>query len=164
MKEKIGILYYSLSGHTKKAAEQIQAAVGGDLIPIRTARAYPADYEELVEKGQDEVEKGFMPRLAEVPDLSSYTMIFAGSPTWWYTMAPAMHTLLAKAEFSGKKMAFFTTHEGWPGKGPSHMAALAEKRGAETEGKGLAIRFSGARQVTSSEKIRSWAADMAHIS
>jgi flavodoxin len=51
MKEKIGILYYSLSGHTKKIAEEIKA-VTGDLIPISTVKAYPADYEELVEKGQ----------------------------------------------------------------------------------------------------------------
>ena len=29
MKEKIGILYYSLSGHTKKIAEEIKAVTGG---------------------------------------------------------------------------------------------------------------------------------------
>lgn len=160
MKEKIGILYYSLSGHTKKVAEEIQKETGGDLIPISTVKAYPADYEELVEEGQEEVEKGIMPALAEVPNLSSYTFLFAGSPTWWYTMAPAMKSCLSGGNLAGKKMAFFTTHEGWPGKGPSHMASLAKKGKALVQGEGLAVRFSGSRQVTPAEKVRSWAADV----
>ena len=159
MKEKIGILYYSLSGHTKKIAEEIKAVTGGDLIPISTAKVYPSDYEELVEKGQEEVEKGIMPALLDVPNLSSYTFLFAGSPTWWYTMAPAMKSFLSGGNLAGKKMAF-TTHEGWPGKGPSHMASLAKKGKALVQGEGLAVRFSGSRQVTPAEEVRSWAADV----
>ena len=103
MKEKIGILYYSLSGHTKKIAEEIKAVTGGDLIPISTAKVYPSDYEELVEKGQEEVEKNIMPALVHVPSLSAYTFLFAGSPTWWYTMAPAMRSFLAGGNLAGKK-------------------------------------------------------------
>lgn len=160
MKEKIGILYYSLSGHTRKVAEEIQKAVGGDLIPVKTVKTYPADYNELVEKGQEEVEAGTMPALKDRPDLSAYSFLFAGSPTWWYTMAPAMRTFLTKENLSGKKMAFFTTHEGWPGKGPSAMAALAVKGEALVQGEGLAVRFSGSRQVTSMNDIRSWAYEM----
>ena len=106
--KKIGILYYSLSGHTRKIAEEIQSAAGGDLIPIRTAEAYPDDHEELTDKGQEEVERGIMPALEEIPNLSSYTFLFAGSPTWWYTMAPAMKSLLTGGSLAGKKMAFFT--------------------------------------------------------
>lgn len=157
MKEKIGILYYSLGGHTKKIAEEIKAVTGGDLIPISTVKTYPADYEELVEKGQEEVEKGIMPALLDVPNLSSYTFLFAGSPTWWYTMAPAMKSFLSGGNLAGKKMAFFTTHEGWPGKGPSRMASLAGKGKALIQGEGLAVRFSGSHQLTSADEIRSWA-------
>lgn len=101
-----------------------------------------------------------MPALLDVPNLFSYTFLFAGSPTWWYTMAPAMKSFLSGGNLAGKKMAFFTTHEGWPGKGPSHMASLAKKGKALVQGEGLAVRFSGSRQVTPAEEIRSWAADV----
>ncbi len=39
----------------------------------------------------------------------------AGTPTWWYTMAPAVLTFLTENDFSGKTVIPFMTNGGWPG-------------------------------------------------
>lgn len=37
------------------------------------------------------------------------------TPTWWYTMAPAVLTFLTTNDFTGKTVIPFTTNGGWPG-------------------------------------------------
>ena len=59
MYDKKLILYYSESGNTKKLAEMIQAAVGGELAAIGEAK----------------------------PDLKAYDLIFIGTPNHSATMA-----------------------------------------------------------------------------
>ena len=48
-------------------------------------------------------------------DLSQYDIIAVGTPTWWYTMAPAVHTFLDQTDFTGKTVIPFMTNGGWPG-------------------------------------------------
>lgn len=57
-------------------------------------------------------------------DIAGYDVIALGSPTWWYTMAPAMRTFVTTHEFTGKKMIFFTTHGGRPGSAIKHLKNL----------------------------------------
>ena len=38
-----------------------------------------------------------------------------GTPTWWYTMAPAVLTFLTTNDFTGKTVIPFMTNGGWPG-------------------------------------------------
>lgn len=42
-------------------------------------------------------------------------MIAVGTPTWWYTMAPAVLTFLHSHDFAGKTAAPFMTNGGWQG-------------------------------------------------
>ena len=67
MKNKILIAYYSMTSHTRRVAELIQNAVGGELASIRTKETYPSDYEAMVEQGRREVNEGFLPVLNEFP-------------------------------------------------------------------------------------------------
>lgn len=39
------IIYFSVSGTTKKAAEQIQRDTGADIVRLRRAKAYPKGYD-----------------------------------------------------------------------------------------------------------------------
>lgn len=112
-KSKTLIAYYSWSGNTRKAAEAIQAAAGGDLFEIQTAQPYPEAYRALTEQAKKEIAEGYRPALkSRVPDMSQYDVIFIGSPNWWGTIAPAVSTFLSEYDLSGKTVVPFVTHGG----------------------------------------------------
>ncbi|WP_176013969.1 flavodoxin [Victivallis sp. Marseille-Q1083] len=110
---KILVAYYSYSGNTRFAAEQIQKATGGELFEIKPVSAYPADYDACVERAKKEINAGTKPELAEkVKDFSQYEVIFVGTPNWWSTMAPPVLSFLSGYDFSGKVIIPFVTHGG----------------------------------------------------
>ena len=89
---------------------------GGDLLRIDTAVPYTGSYNDVVDQGQREVEAGYEPALKPVNvDLSAYDVIAVGTPTWWYTMAPAVLTFLHSQNWAGKTVVPFMTNGGWPG-------------------------------------------------
>ena len=62
------------------------------------------------------VEAGFMPQINPISvNLADYDVIAIGTPTWWYTMAPAVLTFLTTNDFTGKTVIPFMTNGGWPG-------------------------------------------------
>lgn len=68
-----------------------------------TAEPYRSSYSEVVDQGQREVERGFEPELKPLGvDPAEYDCIAVGTPTWWYTVAPAVKTFLHQQHFSGK--------------------------------------------------------------
>ena len=108
---KILIAYYSWSGNTRFAAEQIQKATGGTLFEIKPVKAYPKDYKACVDLARKECPAGFKPALAsEVSDMAKYEVVFVGTPNWCSTMAPPVRSFLASYDFSGKTVIPFVTH------------------------------------------------------
>lgn len=70
-------------------------------------------YEDVVEQGKKEVEAGFMPQINPLSvNLADYDVIAIGTPTWWYTMAPAVLTFLTTNDFTGKTVIPFMTNGG----------------------------------------------------
>ncbi len=109
---KTAVVYYSLSGNTKWIAEQIAKALNADLIELKTQRRYPgARWLQMVICGASVTFKR-MPRLANLPSLSSYDNIILGAPVWAGTVASPMNTFLHKAELSGKNVALFAMSGG----------------------------------------------------
>ena len=104
MMKKLLIVYYFWScGNTERIAKILQCTAGGDLWKLDTAEPYRGSYSEVVDQGQWEVERGFEPELKPLGvDPAEYDCIAAGTPTWWYTMAPAVKTFLHQQQFSGK--------------------------------------------------------------
>lgn len=47
--------------------------------------------------------------------IADYDVIAIGTPTWWYTMAPAVKTFLHQNDFTGKTVVPFMTNGGWSG-------------------------------------------------
>ena len=81
-----------------------------------TAEPYRGSYSEVVDQGQREVERGLEPELKPLGvDPAEYDCIAVGTPTWWYTMAPAVLTFLTTNDFTGKTVIPFMTNGGWPG-------------------------------------------------
>ena len=89
-------------------------------------------------------------------DIAGYDVIALGSPTWWYTMAPAMRTFVTTHDFTGKKMIFFTTHGGWPGSAIKHLKNLTHMD--EVLGT-IEVRFDsngGDEQITPEKDVDAW--------
>jgi flavodoxin len=63
MQKKILIAYYSYSGNTRALAESIAAKTQGDLFEIVLEKAYPAEYQVVVDQVQKELEYGTWPAL-----------------------------------------------------------------------------------------------------
>ena len=98
--------------HCKETAKR----GGGDLLKIDTAVPYSGSYDDVVNQGQDEVARGYEPELKPTAvNISDYDVIAVGTPTWWYTMAPAVLTFLHGHDFAGKTVVTFMTNGGWPG-------------------------------------------------
>lgn len=148
------ILYYSYGGNTKRIAEMIQKEIGGDIARIDTVAPYDGDYDTVVDQGQRENAEGYCPELKPLHiDLMAYDTIILGSPVWWYTFAPAMHSFLNQADLSGKTVYPFATNGGWLG----HTLKDFEKscHGAIVK-PGLSVRFDEATLRTPEKEIQTW--------
>ena len=110
------IVYYSLTnGNTKRIAEMLQQATQADIAEIQTVTPYTGGYDAVVAQGQEEVNRGYEPEIQPLSvSVADYDRIFIGTPTWWYTMAPAVRTFLHQQNFSGNTVIPFMTNGGWP--------------------------------------------------
>lgn len=157
--KRILIVYYSWSnGNTERVAKKLHSITGGDLLKIDTEVPYSGSYDEVVEQGQDEVERGYEPKLKAIDvNTADYDIIAVGTPTWWYTMAPAVLTFLHGNDFTGKTVIPFMTNGGWPG----HVIKDMKKacRGADFACE-MQVRFDsngGDRLETPEKDIEIWA-------
>ncbi len=153
------VVYYSLSGKdTESVASRIAKELNADIERIDTVTPYPDNYEAAVEQGKKEAESGFCPEIKPLShDPADYDCIAVGTPTWWYTMAPAVLTFMRQTDFKGKTVIPFQTHAGQPG----HAVSDIRK-----EAKG-AMLFSGMRfevgklgVITPEKEIQDWIADI----
>ena len=152
---KLWIVYYSLSGNTKRIAEQIRETLGGDLSEIETIVPYTGDYNAVVAQGEEEIRRGFMPEIRPFgARTADYDTVILGTPVWWYTFAPAVKTFLAGHDFTGKAVYPFITNGGWIGHTEKDIAAACP--GANVM-PGIDIRFEENRLAASVEAIRRWA-------
>ena len=143
------IVYYSYRGNTKSIAEMIQKSTGADIARIETVVSYDGDYNSVVNQGQDEVNSGYCPKIKPLNiDLSKYDEVILGTPVWWYTFAPAMHTFLKENDLSGKTVYPFATNGGWIG---HTFKDFANACGTADVKQGMNIRFD-----ESKSEIQKW--------
>lgn len=155
---KMLIIYYSWSNrNTKRIAEMLQEETKADIAVIDTVKPYEGSYDDVVDQGQDEVNRGYMPPIKPLDvNLADYDVIAVGTPTWWYTMAPAVKTFFNENELTGKTVIPFMTNGGWPG----HVIKDMEKasKGAKCVAS-MEIQFDstgGDHLETSEKEIRQW--------
>lgn len=131
MSKKMLIVFYSWSnGNTERVARMLQKATGADILKIETVVPYTGSYNDVVQQGQEEVQRGYEPEIQPLDvDIRNYDVIAVGTPTWWYTMAPAVLTFLRRQDWNGKIVVPFQTHGGWPGHVLEDITAAC--RGAE---------------------------------
>ena len=156
--KKMLIAYYSWSnGNTQRVAEQLQAVTGADIMRIETVQPYQGGYDAVMRQGQDEVEAGYEPPIRPaLYDVQDYDVIAIGTPTWWYTIAPAVKTFLHSNNWHGKTVIPFMTNGGWPGTVLRDMRAACCGASFVQEKE---IRFDstgGAELVTPQQEIDAW--------
>lgn len=152
------VVYYSWSnGNTERIAEMLGDAIGADTVRIDTALPYEGSYDDVVEQGRREVEEGFEPELKPIiADVSDYDVVAIGTPTWWYTMAPAVLSFVRSHDWNGKTVIPFMTDGGWPGHVIDDMAGSCA--GADIV-EPMEIRFDsegGSDMVTPMEDVEAW--------
>lgn len=112
MKTNILIAYYSWSGNTRKIAGLIERETGGELFGIEPVEPYPTDYGTVVAQAEEEIQAGFRPELKAMPEITSNTVVFLGSPIWWGTMAPPLAAFVDHFDLSAKTVVPLHTHGG----------------------------------------------------
>ncbi len=158
MSKNMLVAYYSWScGNTEKIAEQLANACNADIARIETVELYPEDYQETVDQGQREVNAGFMPEIEPFEfNPENYDVIVIGTPTWWYTMAPAVKTFTSMYDFTGKTVVALSTNGSWPG---NVTADIEDACAGATFGPALEVQFDstgGDRQETPQREVDSW--------
>ena len=156
--KKILVVYYSWSnGNTEVIAKKLQAGLQADLARIETVQPYTGSYDDVVSQGQDEVKRGYKPAIQPLSvNVEDYEVIAIGTPTWWYTMAPAVMTFLAATDWQGKTVVPFMTNGGWPG----HVIADIKKActGAAFA-QAMQVKFDstgGSQMETPEAEIEAW--------
>lgn len=158
------VVYYSLSGNTEKIAKRLAERYDAErTVRIETVTPYSGSYEDIVEQGKREVEGGCLPEIRLVDaysgeetalDLDEFDVIAIGTPTWWYTYAPAVAAFLKAHDLGGRTVIPFQTHGGWKG----HVMGDLKKTGALLRNK-FDVQFDstgGSVQVTSDAEIDKW--------
>ena len=143
---------YIDKGNTEVIAEYIKDITGSDIIKIEPAIPYSKEYDIAINEAKEKQKTHNAPILKEVGDISSYEIIYIGSPVYWDMLPEEMVTALKDLDFNGKIIKPFTTHEGSGlGSIPNQIKDICV--GSKVED-GLAIK--GTDVYNSKEKVREW--------
>ena len=90
-------------GNVQQLAYWVQEVTGGELFSIRVTDPYPSDWDECLERANEERGEDARPELVEnVADLDQYDTVFLGYPNWWYGAPMALLSFLEQNDLSGK--------------------------------------------------------------
>ncbi len=155
---KMLIIYYSQAmGNTKRIAKMIQKETAADIAEIDTVTPYTGSYDDIVKQGQDEVSKDYRPEIKPIGvNIADYDIIAVGTPTWWYTMAPAVASFLSLQNWSGKTVVPFMTNGGWPGHTIKDMKAMCKGADIKCEKEIQFDSTGGDRLETAESEIMDW--------
>jgi len=110
---KTAVIYYSMDGNTKFAAEKIATRLSADVIQITPIKEYPTGKVSKYFWGGKSATFGESPKL-EAYDFvqNQYDMVILGTPIWAGTFAPPLRTFIRENKLMGKKIALFACCSG----------------------------------------------------
>ncbi|HIU84833.1 MAG TPA: hypothetical protein IAC66_05675 [Candidatus Aphodousia gallistercoris] len=118
------LVYYSLSGNTERVAQALATLTQADVYRIETVKAYPSNFDAVVEQAREERNRNVMPEIKPLQiDLTQYETVFLGFPIWSSSVAQPVKTFLSQYSLNGKTVYPFCTHDGY-GPGRSVQAIL----------------------------------------
>lgn len=152
------VLYYSFEGNTKKVADYLSKEIGADIEEIKPVNEIKSKGFSKFIWGGSQVVMGKKPEILPIKsDISSYDIIFLGSPIWAGTYAPPVKTFV-EDHIKGKKIAYFYTHDG------GHRKSVERAKEAINQNNSFlgAIDFQGISKGKEEYKglIGNWARDI----
>lgn len=104
------VVYFSMSGKTQRAAEEIQRLTNSNIFRIQAADPYPTTYDGYAQRGDNERRNNIHPAIrGRITNWNKYKTIYLGFPTWWMQPPIIIHTLFDNYSFRGKTIVPFTT-------------------------------------------------------
>ena len=152
---KVLVAYFSASGVTKKAAENLAKAASADLFEIVPEQIYTSEdlnWQDKQSRSSVEMnDRSCRPAIAsKVEDIYQYSHVFVGFPVWWYREPSIIDTFMESYDWNGITVIPFCT-SGGSGLGESGNNMQALGKGAKViPGK----RLSG---NTSEAELKDWA-------
>ena len=115
--KKVLVAYFSATGVTKGAAQQLAEVTGGTLHEIQPAQPYTdADLDWRDKQSRSSVEmkdKSSRPAITgKLTNMQDYDVIYVGFPIWWYTCPTIINTFMEAYDFKGKTVIPFATSGG----------------------------------------------------
>ena len=106
---KRAVVFYSLSGNTKEAAEFISKETGADLFQIELVKPMPDSMPKQMMLGGMQATFGMKPDIKGVAEnISDYDEIILGTPIWAGKAAYPVNTFIRKYGVENKVTAVFT--------------------------------------------------------
>ncbi len=98
-------------GNVQQLAGWVQQQTGGDLFSIQVTDPYSSDWDECLDRANQERGDDARPLLkANVENMDQYNTVFLGYPNWWYGVPMALLSFLEQNDFSGKQVYLFCSH------------------------------------------------------
>ena len=107
-----GSMKYVDKGNTEVLAEYIKEFVNADMFKAEPLEPYSKEYMKCIEESKERTKTHNAPIKGQIPDISSYEVIYVGSPVYWGGMPEELFTALKDLDFTGKVVRPFVTHEG----------------------------------------------------
>lgn len=111
------VTYFSASGVTRKAAEELATVAKADIHEIRPAEPYTReDLDWRNKKSRSSLEmqnEASRPALdGAMPDMSEYDTVYIGFPIWWGVAPRVVNTFIENSDLKDKDLIVFATSGG----------------------------------------------------
>lgn len=98
-------------GDVAQLASWIQEESNGELFSIQVTEPYSSDWDNCLERANEERSDNARPELKErVGNISDYDVVFLGYPNWWYGAPMALLSFIEENDLSGKQIYLFCSH------------------------------------------------------
>jgi len=146
------VIYYSYNGACARVSEAIQDVMHADILEVKPRGKSRWMY--------------FFSRKPKIEpakvSFEEYDMIFIGTPVWFGTFAPPLHTFLKEYKLEHKKVALFCCSKRYKGKLFEHLEELLKEN--KIVSKIELMHSVGPGLWRAVEKARKWAKDCVKLS
>lgn len=126
------VIYYSLEGNTRAAAEKLAGRLGADLFEVRTVKPYPKKGLAKFLVGGKDATLGKLPAIEALDiDPSAYDVVVLAFPLWAGKAAAPINSALDKLRFGMARVAVMVSSAS--GDAGSCAGDIAKKLGRPVE-------------------------------
>lgn len=133
---RIIIVYFSLTGNTKKLAVRIYEILKSKNLEVSLFEIERREKKSFLRNCIDAIFKKTEP-LEKIPPVENYDFIFIGSPVWAGKITPPVRSFIREVELKNKNIFLFTTYGSGLGKENAikEFINLIEEKGGKIIGK-----------------------------